>query len=75
MNTYELIENAKQEFNTVTLPWLERNGMRIGKEANEGNTEARKIIDAYTLLHARFEQAAYGILCAAIEIYKRDNQV
>ena len=71
--SYEFIEEARQHFDTITLPWLEKNGKRIGKESSQGNVEAKKIVDVYKLLHARFEQATYGILCAMIENYKRVN--
>lgn len=64
------IQEAKEDFDTKTLPWLQIHGKRIGVEYNNGNSDAKRIVEAYQMLHARFEQCAYGILCAAIENYK-----
>jgi len=69
-NTTQYMIEAKEDFDTKTLPWLTLHGKKIGDEANKGNEEAKKVMQAYQLLHIRFEQAAYGILCAAIEKYK-----
>ena len=70
-NTTQYTIEAKEDFDTKTLPWLTLHGKKIGDEANKGNEEAKKVMEAYQLLHIRFEQAAYSILCAAIERYKK----
>jgi len=70
----EHILEAENEFKNNVLPWLEKNGKRIGKEASDGNKDAQQIINAYSLLHRRFEQAALGILCAAISNYKQKEK-
>ena len=54
--------------------YLEDNGIKIGKDAEEGNENARNIIMYYKLHHScTGDPGAQGFLTAAVQEYRKEK--
>jgi hypothetical protein len=61
--------SAKEDFELSTLPWLLANGKEVGEQSQQGDENAKDIIQHYKMLYRSFDPVTHILLKEAIEEY------